>query len=294
LNTDIKMHSFTVVITTYNRPDYLLESLKAAINQTIKPKEIIVIDDNSSKGYDEIFSHFSRDRFQYIKLSQSSGANVARNKGIELATGDIIAFLDDDDIWDVDYLEHHLEWHQSAEAVLSGFRYLGEPDKTCINKIEIITQDIIKKGNKFCGMSGVSCKAGLAKQLQFDISLKNSQDWDFFVRITQHGAKLVNIPKPIYNYRRGHVSISTEVVSMPIEKVYPRLLAFKKHKEFLGPDAYGDRVAEQVLSFIGNKSNKLHWIYVCFKEAGFFATWNALVIRRIMPKLIGKKKQNTM
>ena len=112
--------------------------------------------------------------------------------------------------------------------------------------------------------------------------------------MTQDNVKFVNIPKDIYDYRRGHVSISTEVKNMSIEKVYPRLLPFKKHKEFLGYSAYGDRVSEQVLSFIGNKNNKLKWIYVCFKEAGFVATWNALVIRRVVPKLLGKKKTNTM
>lgn len=290
----MQQYSFTVVITTYNRPDYLLESLKAAINQTIKPKEILVIDDYSSENYQPILDQFDRSLFQYIKLKQPSGANTARNTGIELASGDIIAFLDDDDIWDADYLEQHLMSHQYADAVLSGFRYLGDPENTCINPIENITKDIIKRGNKFCGMSGASCKAHIAKKLKFDVELKNSQDWDFFVRLTQDNVKFVNIPKDIYDYRRGHVSISTEVKNMSIEKVYPRLLPFKKHKEFLGYSAYGDRVSEQVLSFIGNKNNKLKWIYVCFKEAGFVATWNALVIRRVVPKLLGKKKTNTM
>lgn len=286
----MKNYSFTVVITTYNRPDYLLESLKGALNQTVKPKEILVIDDYSSKDYQAVLEQFDRSAFQYIKLKQPSGANLARNTGLELATGDVIAFLDDDDVWDADYLEHHLAALQTADAVTCGFRFLENPEKTRINSIVNITQDVIKNGNKFCGMSGVTCKAKLAKQLKFDVELKNSQDWDFFVRITQQGANFVNIPKPIYNYRRGHVSISTEVVNMPIEKVYPRLKAFKKHREFLGSHAYSERVSEQVLSFIGDKSNKLQWIGVSLKEAGFIATWNALIMRRLMPKLLGKGK----
>lgn len=285
MNSLNKSYSFSVVITTYNRPDYLLESLKGVFKQTVKPKDILIIDDNSSKSYDDVLKQFSRDDLQYIRLKQSSGANVARNTGIELATGDIIAFLDDDDIWDADYLEQHLAEHQNADAVVCGFRDLENPEKMRINPIVDITQDVIKRGNKFCGMSGVTCKADMAKKLQFDVELPNSQDWDFFVRLTQENIKFINIPKAIFNYRRGHVSISTEVQNMPVAKVYPRLKAFKKHKEFLGKRAYSERVAEQVLSFIGKKNHKLRWVSVALKEAGFVATWNALVMRRLMPKL---------
>ena len=285
----MKNYSFTVVITTYNRPDYLLESLKGALNQTVKPKEILVIDDFSSKDYRDVLEQFDRSTFQYIKLKEPSGANVARNTGLDMATGDVIAFLDDDDVWDTDYLEQHLAALQTADAATCGFRFLENPEKTRINPIVDITQEVIKNGNKFCGMSGVTCKAALAKQLKFDVELKNSQDWDFFVRITLEGATFVNIPKAIYHYRRGHVSISTEVVNMPIEKVYPRLKAFKKHRAFLGSHAYSERVSEQVLSFIGKKSNKLQWISVSIKEAGLVATWNALIMRRLMPKFFGKK-----
>ena len=202
----------------------------------------------------------------------ASGANAARNLGITKSTSDIIAFLDDDDIWDTDYLEQHIAMHEKADAVTSGYRFLETPDKIHINPIETITTEVIKKGNKFCGMSGVTCKTSLAKKLMFDEELKNSQDWDFFVRITLENVVFKNIPKDIYFYRRGHVSISTEVANMPLEKVFPRLKAFKKHKVLLGKEAYNDRVANQILSQIGKKNNKLGWIGLSVREAGLFAT----------------------
>ncbi|MEI8649083.1 glycosyltransferase [Paraglaciecola sp. Hal342] len=150
----------------------------------MKPKEVLVIDDFSSEDYQPVLDKFDRNSFQYIKLKAPSGANVARNTGVELATGDVIAFLDDDDVWDEDYLEQHLAALQAADAVTCGFRFLENPEKTRINPIVDITQEVIKNGNKFCGMSGVTCKAELVKKLKFDVELKNSQDWDFFVRIT--------------------------------------------------------------------------------------------------------------
>jgi glycosyltransferase involved in cell wall biosynthesis len=264
--------TFSVVITTHNRPDYLQESLAAVLRQSIPPKEVFVIDDGSSVSYEEVLSQFPKDKITYVKVHVASGANAARNLGISKSTGDIIAFLDDDDIWDEDYLMQHLDVHDDADAVTSGYRFLETPDKIHINPIEVITTDVIKRGNKFCGMSGVTCKRELAERLQFDEELKNSQDWDFFVRITLENVKFSNIPKDIYFYRRGHVSISTEVANMPIQKVFPRLKAFKKHKALLGKDAYNDRVANQILSQIGKKKNKVRWILLSVKEAGITAT----------------------
>jgi glycosyltransferase involved in cell wall biosynthesis len=269
--------TFSVVITTHNRPDYLQESLAAVLKQSITPKEVFVIDDGSSVSYEEVLSQFPSEQFTYVKVPVASGANAARNLGISKSTADIIAFLDDDDVWDANYLETHLEAHEHADAVTCGYRFLETPDKIHINPIEVITTDVIKRGNKFCGMSGVTCKTELAKRLQFDEELKNSQDWDFFVRITLENAAFHNIPKDIYFYRRGHVSISTEVANMPVEKVFPRLKAFKKHKALLGKQAYNDRVANQILSQIGKKNNKLRWIALSVQEAGLIATGKVIL-----------------
>ena len=244
----------SVIITTHNRPDYLKESLAAVLKQTVLPKEVFVIDDGSSVSYEEVLNLFPRELFEYVKVPVASGANAARNLGISKSNSDIIAFLDDDDIWDENYLEQHINAHdEGADAVTCGYRFLETPEKIHINPIQVITTDVIKKGNKFCGMSGVTCKTSLAQNLKFDEELKNSQDWDFFVRITLENAQFRNIAKDIYFYRRGHNSISTEVANMPLEKVFPRLKAFKKHKALLGKEAYNDRVANQILSQIGKR-----------------------------------------
>ena len=92
--------TFSVVITTHNRPDYLQESLAAVLKQSITPKEVFVIDDGSSVSYEEVLSQFPSEQFTYVKVPVASGANAARNLGISKSTADIIAFLDDDDVWD--------------------------------------------------------------------------------------------------------------------------------------------------------------------------------------------------
>ncbi|WP_218418609.1 glycosyltransferase family 2 protein [Alteromonas lipotrueae] len=279
----------TVIITTHNRPDYLKESLAAVLKQTVLPKEVFVIDDGSSVSYEEVLNLFPREQFEYVKVPVASGANAARNLGISKSTSDIIAFLDDDDVWDENYLEQHIKVHDDgADAVTCGYRFLETPEKIHINPTQVITTDVIKKGNKFCGMSGVTCNTTLAKKLMFDEELKNSQDWDFFVRITLENAEFRNIAKDIYFYRRGHNSISTEVANMPLEKVFPRLKAFKKHKALLGKEAYNDRVANQILSQIGKKKNKFRWIALSVQEAGLTATTKVILGKDRLRKKFGK------
>jgi GalNAc5-diNAcBac-PP-undecaprenol beta-1,3-glucosyltransferase len=279
----------SVIITTHNRPDYLKESLAAVLKQTVLPKEVFVIDDGSSVSYEEVLNLFPREQFEYVKVPVASGANAARNLGISKSTSDIIAFLDDDDVWDENYLEQHIKAHDDgADAVTCGYRFLETPEKIHINPTQVITTEVIKKGNKFCGMSGVTCNATLAKKLMFDEELKNSQDWDFFVRITLENAEFRNIAKDVYFYRRGHNSISTEVANMPLEKVFPRLKAFKKHKALLGKEAYNDRVANQILSQIGKKKNKFRWIALSVQEAGLTATTKVILGKDRLRKKFGK------
>ena len=280
------LKTVSVIITTHNRPDYLKESLAAVLQQTVLPKEIFVIDDGSSVSYEDVLNLFSHEKFEYIKVPVATGANAARNLGISKSNSDIVAFLDDDDVWDDEYLAQHIKVHvDGADAVTCGYRFLETPEKIHINTTEVITTEVIKKGNKFCGMSGVTCKTSLAKKLMFDKELKNSQDWDFFVRISLENVQFRNIPKDIYFYRRGHNSISTEVANMPLEKVFPRLKAFKKHRELLGKEAYNDRVANQILSQIGKKKNKLKWLSLSIKEAGFKATAKAVFKDRLLKKI---------
>ena len=124
-----KQKTVSVVITTHNRPDYLKESLASVLNQTVKPSELYVIDDGSTVSYEEVLAQFPQEQFTYVKVPVASGANAARNLGITKSTSDIIAFLDDDDIWDTDYLERHISMHQKADAVTLSLIHISEPTR---------------------------------------------------------------------------------------------------------------------------------------------------------------------
>ena len=267
---------FSVVITTYNRPDYLTLSLDSVLNQSVAVKEVTIIDDNSSVDYSTVLEKYSDTRVRYIKQAVSGGANVARNLGVKESTGDVVAFLDDDDIWLPDYLSWHLaEYEKGCQAVVSGFKHLGNEKEVRVNKDTSVTKESLLKGNTYCGMSGFSCKKELLDQMPFDTALNNGQDWDMYVRLYQSNVQFNNIPKPIFLYRFQNLDgIGAKLRKMKPEDIDKRLGSANKHREFLGRYWYNNRVAEQILFSLKYKNDKNKWILLAIRKAGLLATVN--------------------
>jgi glycosyltransferase involved in cell wall biosynthesis len=93
---------FSVIIPTYNRAETILESLDSVFAQTRPADQILVIDDGSSDNTAEVIRPVM-DRITYIP-QENGGVSVARNTGLQHATGDWITFLDSDDLWDPERL----------------------------------------------------------------------------------------------------------------------------------------------------------------------------------------------
>lgn len=99
----------SVIIPMYNRERTIVECLNSVCHQTYSNIEILVIDDCSSDNSTQLVITYPDNRVKLIKLAKNSGAQVARNKGIEEAKGEWIAFNDSDDIWHVEKLEKQVE-----------------------------------------------------------------------------------------------------------------------------------------------------------------------------------------
>ncbi len=101
----------SVIIPVYNCERYLAEALESVFSQTYSPCEVIVVDDGSTDGSAEVARSFASQAT--LCTQPHSGAAAARNKGIELSQGSLLAFLDADDQWVEDKLIRQL-------AVLDG------------------------------------------------------------------------------------------------------------------------------------------------------------------------------
>lgn len=101
------MPKVSVIIPVYNVEEYLRRCLDCLVNQTLRDIEIILVDDCSTDGSLDILKEYvSKDeRFKLITLSQNQGASFARNKGLEIATGEYLNFIDSDDTIDLNYYE---------------------------------------------------------------------------------------------------------------------------------------------------------------------------------------------
>lgn len=96
----------SVIIPVYNVENYLKECLDSVINQTLKDIEIICIDDGSTDKSLDILKEYAKKDTRFIVLTQENkGAAIARNKGLDIARGEYVIFLDSDDFFEKNFLE---------------------------------------------------------------------------------------------------------------------------------------------------------------------------------------------
>ncbi len=99
------MKLVSIIMPVYNCGAYINETINCVLNQTYSNWELIIVDDCSTDDTKSIIDNYINEKIKYYKLDYNQGAAHARNIAIEHASGNYIAFLDGDDLWD----EHKLE-----------------------------------------------------------------------------------------------------------------------------------------------------------------------------------------
>jgi len=158
--------NISVVIPTYNRVELLKRSIDSVINQTIKPFEIIIVDDGSNDGT-EVMVKKKYDSLKLIK-QKNKGASAARNSGIKASSGEWICFLDSDDEWKNNKLEKQITFvannsdykffHSNEIWIKNGKRinqkkkhkkYGGDIFKKCLDMCRISPSSVLIDKNIF-------------------------------------------------------------------------------------------------------------------------------------------------
>lgn len=122
---------FSVVVPLYNKSSCITKTIESAIQQKFDDYEIIVVDDGSTDGSLQLVEQIRHERLRIIS-QENAGVACARNTGVQVATGDYIAFLDADDIWHPDYLStiNQLTEHfPESDMFVTAYRVLLGEDK---------------------------------------------------------------------------------------------------------------------------------------------------------------------
>jgi len=186
------MTTVSVVIPTYERPKYLPGAIQTALGQTYENIEIIVVDDGSTEPYaDEIGAEFP-ESVTCVRHEENKGLSAARNTGIENASGEYIAFLDDDDRWHQTKIERQVQaLETNSDAGLATCLVAAvTPDRElayCENGTAYgdCAVDLLV-GNQIGTPSRVLVREKCIDEVGgFDESLPTKQDWDFYIRLSQ-------------------------------------------------------------------------------------------------------------
>ena len=136
VETNQKAPLVSVIMPVYNAARFLEAAVSSVLNQTMTDWELLMIDDGSKDNSCEIAEAFARKdpRIRFLKNAQNMGVSKTRNRGIDLAQGSFVAFLDSDDRWHPRKLEAQLAAMEAEKADLCYTSYAivdekGNPSK---------------------------------------------------------------------------------------------------------------------------------------------------------------------
>ena len=187
---------FSVIIPTYNCADFLKRAIDSVFSQTYQNFEVIVIDNSSKDNTEDVLNSFDDKRLIAIKVNNNGIIAHSRNKGIENAKGDWIAFLDSDDVWKPEKLEKVKESvNQNPEVVLICHDEQYVENSEIKNRlrygpaVQNLYQRLLFKGN--CVSTSATClrkdiaieTGGFSERKEF----KTAEDYEYWIRLAQVG-----------------------------------------------------------------------------------------------------------
>ncbi len=223
----------SVIIPTFNRSEFIVNTINSVLNQTYSVAEIIVIDDGSIDDTAMIIEKLSinTDKIKYIS-QENRGVSSARNLGILNASNNWICFLDSDDIWNTDKIEQQVIFHTKNPAIL----FSHTQEQWLFNNKIIKQKKHQSKKSGFCfkeniantliGASTVMIHKSILNHIgHFDEELLVCEDYDLWLRIL-YKYEVGFIDKELIKKIAGHknqLSFST-----PLMDIF-RIKVLQKH-----------------------------------------------------------------
>lgn len=195
----------SVVIPVYNAEKTIVRTLKSVVNQTYKNIEILVVNDGSKDNSEQVIANYiSQDNIANLRLvsKENGGVSSARNRGIDEANGDFIAFLDSDDFWLPNKIEKQLdvfEKNSQIDCVATNMNkvVLKNLFGFSFEQITKITPRMMMLKNFLC-IQTVLVKKEAIKNTGYFIK-RHNEDANYMIRMgLKHNTYLLNEPLVIY------------------------------------------------------------------------------------------------
>lgn len=203
----------SVIVPNYNCEKYIEETLNSILNQTYKNIEIIVIDDCSNDKSFEIALDYSQKHSNIIveKLEKNSGAATARNRGIELANGKYIAFLDSDDIWLETKLEKQIRFMEDMGYAMTftSYEHMNESGEALRIKVRTpkkVSYKMLLWHDYFGCLTVIYDQEKLGKI--YSENIRKNNDYSLFLNILKKENFAYSLKENLAKYRIRKGSIS--------------------------------------------------------------------------------------
>jgi len=198
----------SVVIPTYNRANTIESSIWSALNQTYPIFEVLVCDDGSTDDTESIVKSIEDERVKWLPGEHSGRPATPRNRGVKVATGEWLAFLDSDDEWDQNKVQLQLTYAEKfgTRAVCSNaHRFL--PEQGIVGRYLECQKDILTFEDLIIGNYVICSSAMIHRSLlpivhgfPEETELRALEDYALWLRTaTQTGFAFVN--QPLVTYR---------------------------------------------------------------------------------------------
>ncbi|MBI3999274.1 MAG: glycosyltransferase [Candidatus Omnitrophica bacterium] len=269
----MKFPLVSVIIPTYNREHLLVDAVESVLSQTFKDYELIVVDDGSTDGTEEIIKRKYDGKIRYFK-QENQGISGARNRGIREAKGEYIAFLDSDDLWLPEKLEKQvafLDSHPEVGLICTKlWRYaIGKESekRLCPEYFSAEFKDLLVSNNYVPTTTVMVRKECLDQIGLFDTNLSVAEDFDLWLRFMkrfkvhcledvlavhrEHPQKTSLNMKKLYN---GYAQFYKKVIRLYAGEIPSRSLFVKRaaaYEYLLGTEELRDGNSKSAVKHIG-------------------------------------------
>lgn len=220
------MQTISVIIPVWNRAREVSSAIDSALAQTLPPLEVIVVDDGSTDETPEVLARYG-DRIRVVRQS-NQGVAAARNAGIAVARGDLVAFLDSDDVWQPRKLELQAARFDADPGL--GLVHCGvdfEGTGVTVDGMEgLVASEMLRLDRSVIvsHSSSVMVPRRVAEEVGgFDARMRVSEDWDFCYRVAARH-RIGFVAEALVRHARHAAGLQNDIARME----HGMLLALEK------------------------------------------------------------------